>query len=423
LLRFYFHGLLGSLLQLCGNIDTLTDTVAYAFLALGIFVLVVGPTILEVVVDATCLRDRPSCRFLDAEIEQRLLSEAVAPIVYSPLYNITAFGLENMHPFDSEKYGRIFQTLVKRSVITAQQTVLPRMPTRDDLLAVHTPAYLAKLHSSCYITRVVEVPVCCLPSYTLRKRLLEPMKLACGGTILAARIACCSPKKFCINLSGGYHHACANAGSGFCAYSDISLAITHIRRDFPDRFKKFMIVDLDAHQGNGHERDFLGDPAVYILDMFNPFIFPGDEVAKKAISRPVHMYGNHSDTEYLDLLRQNLSESLQEFTPDLIVFNAGTDCMAGDPLGGMNLSPAGIVARDQIVFDEALSRDIPLVMVLSGGYQPSTYKAIAASLINLNQKYPFVSGTVLAEAGRGSGMSHGRDDAKEEQHFKLLDEM
>lgn len=37
-----------------------------------------------------------------------------------------------------------------------------------------------------------------------------------------------------------------------------------------------MIVDLDAHQGNGHERDHIGNEDVYIVDAYNHRIYPGD---------------------------------------------------------------------------------------------------------------------------------------------------
>jgi histone deacetylase 11 len=47
--------------------------------------------------------------------------------------------------------------------------------------------------------------------------------------------------------------------------------------------KRFMIIDLDAHQGNGHERDFLGDQDVFIIDAYNHGIYPGDRIAKEAI--------------------------------------------------------------------------------------------------------------------------------------------
>ena len=46
-----------------------------------------------------------------------------------------------------------------------------------------------------------------------------------------------------------------------------------------------MIIDLDAHQGNGHGRDFIGVEEVYILDMYNRNIYPHDGFAKKGIRR------------------------------------------------------------------------------------------------------------------------------------------
>ena len=54
--------------------------------------------------------------------------------------------------------------------------------------------------------------------------------------------------------------------------------------------QKAMIIDLDAHQGNGYERDFINDDKVYIVDMFNPMIYPCDNYAKKAINCPIYIY-------------------------------------------------------------------------------------------------------------------------------------
>ena len=50
-----------------------------------------------------------------------------------------------------------------------------------------------------------------------------------------------------INLSGGYHHASAESGGGFCVYADISLIIASLKKSH--NINNFMVVDLDAHQG------------------------------------------------------------------------------------------------------------------------------------------------------------------------------
>lgn len=65
-----------------------------------------------------------------------------------------------------------------------------------------------------------------------------------GGTILAAKLALdCG---WAINIGGGFHHASATHGGGFCVYADISLALKFL---FEGNFiKNAMIIDLDAHQ-------------------------------------------------------------------------------------------------------------------------------------------------------------------------------
>lgn len=188
--------------------------------------------------------------------------------------------------------------------------------------------------------------------------------------------------------TGGFHHASAGSGGGFCPLADLTLSIRMLQRDYPDRVKNVMLIDLDAHQGNGHERDFLKDDSVFIVDFYNSQIYPGDEFAKKGISMNVPLKRSmHNDTKYLPLLKQKLEESFDRFKPDIIYYNAGTDCMEGDPLGDMDLTPDGIVQRDEIVFDAAFSRKLPIVMVLSGGYQKSNAFVIALSIANLKKKF------------------------------------
>lgn len=53
-------------------------------------------------------------------------------------------------------------------------------------------------------------------------------------------------------------------------------------------------------QGNGHERDFIGRKDVYILDVYNKYIYPKDTYAKRAISRRVELFAYTQDEEYLE---------------------------------------------------------------------------------------------------------------------------
>ena len=108
---------------------------------------------------------------------------------------------------------------------------------------------------------------------------------------------------------------------------------------------------MGKFQGNGHERDFtLHRDVVFIFDMYNCQIYPYDSKAKckqrnhlhptfpVGISRRIELESGCTDDRYLRLLRDNLPECLDEFQPDFVLFNAGTDCLRGDPLGNMELT-------------------------------------------------------------------------------------
>lgn len=67
-----------------------------------------------------------------------------------------------------------------------------------------------------------------------------------------------------------------------------------------------MIIDLDAHQGNGHERDALNDPDIYIIDAYNHGIYPNDVEAKDAIADDLSIKFSTSDEQFLDMVRGSL---------------------------------------------------------------------------------------------------------------------
>jgi hypothetical protein len=125
-------------------------------------------------------------------------------IVYTRRYNIRAFGLEKLHPFDSQKYGRAFRRLKHRfgDRLRKMWVRLPRACTRDELLRIHTPEYLKHLADSTYVARALEVPqAASFPGRVLDWCVLRPMRWGTMGTIVAAREA--MAHGLAINLSGG----------------------------------------------------------------------------------------------------------------------------------------------------------------------------------------------------------------------------
>jgi len=189
-----------------------------------------------------------------------------------------------------------------------------------------------------------------------------------------------------INIGGGFHHCSSTRGGGFCVFADISLLIKFLFHHYSS-IKKVMIIDLDAHQGNGHERDFMNEDRVFIFDVYNRNIYPQDGFAKRAIKCKVELPSNIEDKKYLELVKTNLEESLSFFNPDLVVYNAGTDIVDGDLLGCMKITSKGVEARDELVFRACRKsrKPIPIAMLTSGGYQQTNASIISKSIISLQK--------------------------------------
>ncbi len=290
------------------------------------------------------------------------------PLVYHPKYNITAFGLERLHPFDSRKYRRIHDELIARGMRRRRDFVRPRTASRRDLLTLHTPAYLHSLRNSLVLARILEVPVARrLPAWLLDWRILKPMRYATGGTVLACRLAL--EHGLAINLGGGFHHAMANSGAGFCVYADIPLAARILHDE--GRVATVLVIDLDAHQGNGTAAVFRDWAWAFILDAYQDDLFPS---RKEPEDYPIPMRRGVAGSEYLAKVGQVLRHALDAVRPDLVIYNAGSDPFADDPLAGLRLTEADLAERDLLVITEVRERSIPVAMVLSGGYSERSWR-------------------------------------------------
>lgn len=310
--------------------------------------------------------------------EKSVQADNKIPIIYDDSYNIRFFGIQKLHPFDSCKYAKVFDHL-KNMGFRAHQFYTPEEVTQEQLLKVHSKDYLDSLSNSYNIAHIVEIPVGWFPNSLLQWKLLGPMRKATGGTLLGVDLAV--QHGWAINLSGGYHHAKAHKGGGFCVYADIPLAAQKYLERNP--LNKVLIIDLDAHQGNGHESACKNNKQIAIFDVYNADIYPRDCGVKENITFDHPIKSGMGDEKYLELLEKELPKAIEKTKPDFIIYNAGTDILEGDPLGELNISAEGIKKRDAFVFEEAKKCEIPILMVLSGGYTRESAPAISASIENI----------------------------------------
>ena len=308
----------------------------------------------------------------------------IPQIIFSPNYDIHFWGVEKMHPFDSQKYGKAWNRLVKDvGQIIVDQTRTPiRKASHAELCTVHTEGYLATLQHSPTVAKALELPfLSWLPYPLVETRVIDPMLWATKGTLMATQIAL-EENTAVVNMGGGYHHASANKGEGFCIFSDIGMAVEQLRFTGQiDDDHQALVIDLDAHQGNGYARIFERRKDVYLFDMFNSSIYPQDKVAEERVDYPIKITTRCHDDAYMYLLETHLPKALQAVkNPPIAFYLAGNDIYEGDLLGQMDVSVHGVYARDKFVFDTFKEAGIPLVTTLAGGYGKHSYELIARSI-------------------------------------------
>lgn len=272
------------------------------------------------------------------------------------------------HRFPIEKYRQVRAGVLSLGVLDASQLEQAPLIDRSALELVHTPEYLARLFSG-----AVSEPEQRRLGFPWSEELLIRSRASVGGTLAAARWALA--QGIGGNLAGGTHHAFADHGEGFCVFNDIAVAIRALQAE--GKIRRAVVVDLDVHQGNGTAEIFEGDPAIFTFSIHGKHNYP---FHKTRSSRDVALEDETGDEDYLQVLAQHLPEILNLADADIIFYQGGVDPLADDALGRLALTANGLRRRDEFVFREAASRNLPLVLTLGGGYAQPIARSVEAHI-------------------------------------------
>lgn len=285
-----------------------------------------------------------------------------------------------LHPFDGRRPSRAL-SLLRASCDAELDSCLrqPDGPATDVTLAlVHDAAYLASLRRSAAIATALEIRLARFaPASVLHRRIVDPMRWMVAGTITAARHAL--DHGVAMNLGGGFHHAHADHGEGFCLFADVPIAIRLLIADGRlGAHDTVLVIDLDAHRGNGFESICSAWP-VQFFDLYNFQAYPGlDDRHEDRFPFLIPLKAATGDAAYLDTLTSELPRFLDRFAPARLAFYiAGSDVVISDPLGGLALSEGAIGERDRFVIASLRDRGIPLAVVCGGGYTARSAQMVA----------------------------------------------
>ena len=183
------------------------------------------------------------------------------------------------------------------------------------------------------------------------------------------------------------HHCEARQAMGFCLLNNVCVAVAAVRRRLG--VARVLVLDWDVHHGNGVQHIFEEDPTVLYVSLhrYGEGFYPGTGAASevgidagRGTTVNVAWSGvGYGDAEYMAAFDRLIMPIAREYGPDLVMVSAGFDAAAGDPLGGMNLSPTGYAQMTHALASLAGGK---LVVALEGGYNLRSISTSSAAVMS-----------------------------------------
>ncbi len=275
------------------------------------------------------------------------------PLVYHPDYS---FPFPGEHRFPMEKFSLLHQHLRETGIAHRDNEYRPGRARAALLGQVHCPDYVDAIVSGSLDQKAQRRMGLPWSEGLVRRTCIAPM-----GTLLTAQLAL--KQGLACHLAGGTHHAHHDFGSGFCIFNDLAFAANQLLAS--GAVGKILIFDCDVHQGDGTAAMLAKEPRVYTCSVHCEKNFP---VRKMQSDLDVGLPLGMTDRDYLDTVFETLETLLENVQPDLVLYDAGVDVYAQDPLGRLDISLQGIADRDHGVIRRCRDKGIPVATVIGGGY-------------------------------------------------------
>ena len=269
------------------------------------------------------------------------------------------------HPTQGRRFNNardLFITSTKKEGIDVVE-VLPRTATEAELLRVHTPAYIDEVLNQHISTE-----------WDGQKADLANLaSLFVGGTLTALDALLAGKTKLAIHFPGAKHHAQSDHSSGFCIFNDFALAADIASKDHG---KNIIIIDIDAHHGDGVENLTADNPKVLTFSVHQDGIFPGTgDESKPGYFYNIPLEAGAGDKELLDAIEQFIyvigaRDRIWDWQPDLLFITCGADGHTEDPLTSLEYSVEGYIAVAKRVKERF--PELPILLGGAGGYLPDT---------------------------------------------------
>ena len=276
----------------------------------------------------------------------------------------------HVYPDHPERPGRL--DLLQPKFNSFKAKLLDAKPaSRDQISLVHDPKLVSTLETVCN-----EEAPCVIdyaPTYMTQSSFTDAL-LAAGGVIACSHAVMNGEAKnaFAIVRPPG-HHAEPDKAMGFCIFNNVAIAA---RDALANGLERVMVIDYDAHHGNGTQAAFLNDERVGFLSAHQWGIYPGTgwtedapHAKKQIVNVPLPAYAG--DTVYEQVADRIFKPFVESFKPQMIFVSVGFDAHWNDPITSLGLSTQGysMLAKKVVALADEYC-DGKIVFVLEGGYDP-----------------------------------------------------
>jgi len=179
-------------------------------------------------------------------------------------------------------------------------------------------------------------------------KLEEAARLIIGQAKKACDIVQAGEFKKAVCLGGGLHHAKPDYGEGFCLYNDVAFCARYLLEKH--KLQRVLILDTDAHAGNGTCEYFYKDPRVLFIDLHQDprTLYPGTGYAwetglgeGKGFTVNIPLSPSAGYDSYKMVFERLVQPIAEEFKPQIIMRNGGSDPHFSDGLTSLGLPVEG----------------------------------------------------------------------------------
>lgn len=315
-------------------------------------------------------------------------------IIFTPKYH--KHKTEPNHPENPKRLKVIMKELKKMKLFAAAgqcRLVSPDMAGMEDLLLVHDSDYIKLVKLVCKGGG----GLLDLGDTVVAPESFEVARYAAGGALKAVDLILnekCRNAFALVRPPG--HHAGPYYAGGFCVFNNVAIAAAHLIRRLG--FERVLILDVDAHHGNGTQDIFYGTQKVLYISLHeDPRGFPGtgfvDEVGEcEGIGFTVNVpfpFGT-GDNAYLKAFDDIVVPIIRQYKPQFVLASIGYDGCRNDPVAKLNLSAIAFA----LIIEKTLHMAATICQgrfagVLEGGYNLTRLGRLVVSTISKMADFPY----------------------------------